>query len=459
MRPVLALLSLLTPLLAQGPYIAEGIRIGEVTEDSAIARFRLSQLAKQNPGKYEQEPKRSPAGMLPDSVDPWKLPGAVPAIAGRARLWVATRPDMKDGKPLEWVQLAADRDYSAQVAIEGLKSAKKYYVAVEVNAKPEAAQASFTTAAQAKQRAAVKFTAVTGLMYRDVDSDEGFGIFEAMRKAQPSFVVFTGDNVYYDNEPPRAVTQEIMRYHWQRMYALPRHLAMFAEVPQYWMKDDHDTLSDDCWPGSNPDFMAPMTFEDGRKMFLEQVPMGPKTYRTFRWGKGLQIWLLEARDYRSPNNAPDGPSKTILGAEQKAWLKKTVAESDADWKVILSPTPWIGPDRPKKADNYSNEAFAAEGAEMRAWAGAIKNLVVIAGDRHWQYHSVDANSGLNEFSAGPASDQHAGGSPGEDKSVQRFHREKGGYVSVEVTPTGQTSKLQVRLHDVTGNPVYQWPAQ
>lgn len=459
MRPLLPFLALLTPLLAQGPYVAEGIRVGEVTEDSAVARFRLSPMPKPNPGKPESEPPRSPAGMLPDSVDTWKLPGAVQGIAGRARLWVATRPDMKDGKPLEWLQVGPERDYSSQVAIEGLKSAKKYYLGVEVNAKPEAAQASFTTAPGAKQRAAVRFTAVTGLMYRDLDNDEGFGIFDAMKKAPPSFVVFTGDSVYYDNEPPRAVTQEIMRYHWQRMFVLPRHLALFAEAPQYWMKDDHDTLSDDCWPGSNPDFMAPMTFEDGRKMFLEQAPMGPKTYRTFRWGKGLQIWLLEGRDYRSPNSAPDGAGKTILGAEQKAWLKKTVGESDADWKVIISPTPWIGPDRTTKADSYANAAFATEGGEMRAWAGAIKNLVLITGDRHWQYHSVDAAGGMNEFSSGPASDQHAAGSPGEDKAVHRFHREKGGYVSVEVTPAGQTSKLSVRLHDTAGNPVYQWPAQ
>ena len=46
--------------------------------------------------------------------------------------------------------------------------------------------------------------------------------------------------------------------------------------------------------------------------------MGEQTYRTFRWGKDLQIWLVEGRDFRSPNNMPDGPDKTIWGAEQKA---------------------------------------------------------------------------------------------------------------------------------------------
>jgi alkaline phosphatase D len=254
------------------------------------------------------------------------------------------------------------------------------------------------------------------------------------------------------------VLPDIARYHWQRIYARPRHVELFSKVPQYWMKDDHDTLHDDCWPGSNPDFMLPMTFEEGRKLFLEQVPMSDKTYRTFRWGKGLQIWLIEARDYRSPNTMSDSLTKTILGVEQKNWLKKTLAESDADWRVIISPTPWVGPDRPQKADNHSNAAFAAEGKELRAWAAGVspKNVIVVTGDRHWQYHSVDPATGLSEFATGPASDAHAGGSPGEDKEYHRFHRVKGGYLSVEVTPAGNASRIAFRHHDVTGTVVYEW---
>ena len=456
----LSLLLLSSTLLAQGPYLTEGLRIGEVTDRSAIVRFRLSPLQSPNPGQYES-PKTSggPALMLPDDVDPWKLPGAVPGIVGRARLWVGTRQDLKDAKPGEWLQAEADKDYTLFVPLTGLRAARTYYLAVEINAKPEKAQASFTTAPESRQRAPVTFAAVTGLMYRDLDHPDGFQIFEAMRKTPPNFLVLTGDNVYYDNEPPRAVNAEIARYHWQRMFGRPRAVALFSVVPQYWMKDDHDVLSDDCWPGMDPDFMKPMTFAEGQKIFLEQVPMSEKTYRTFRWGKGLQIWLLEGRDFRSPNPDPDGPSKTILGAEQKAWLKRTVEESDADWKVIVSPTPWVGPDRSNKNDNYANEGFATEGKEMRAWAGQKKNLIVVCGDRHWQYHSVDPASGLHEFSTGPASDEHAGGSPGEDQTYHKFHRVKGGYASVSVQPAAAGSKLTVKFHDVNGAPVYEYSPQ
>src|SRR5262245_16243515 len=105
------------------------------------------------------------------------------------------------------------------------------------------------------------------------------------------------------------------RYHWQRMYSLPRLVAFHLRVPGYWEKDDHDTLSDDCWRGKGN--RGELTFEEGLRIFREQVPMGEKTYRTFRWGKDLQVWLTEGRDFRSPNTMKDGPEKTIWGAVQK----------------------------------------------------------------------------------------------------------------------------------------------
>jgi len=444
-------------LLAQGPYIAEGLRIGEVTDGSAAVRFRLSQQPSQNKGKYvppQYEGSRPPA--LPADQDPWLLPGAVPGLAGRARLWVATRPDLKDAKPGEWLQGDAKSDFVLKTQITGLRPSRTYYVGVEIHARPEKAIASFTTAPEPKRRAPVKFTAVTCLAYKSLDHDEGFEIFPSMEKLAPHFTVFTGDNVYYDNEPPRANTTEAARYHWQRLWAMPRPLSFLAKTPQYWMKDDHDTLCDDCWPGRDPDWMKPMTFAEGQRIFLEQTPITGNTYRTFRWGKALQIWLLEGRDYRSPNTDPDGPSKTILGAEQKAWLKKTVEESDADWRIIISPTPWIGPDRPQKADNYANQAFATEGKEMRAWAAQKKNVVIVCGDRHWQYHSIDPDTGLHEFGTGPASDRHAGGTPGEDKRYHRFHRVAGGFLSVTAEPSGSGSRLVLRHHDTKGAVVYEF---
>ena len=42
--------------------------------------------------------------------------------------------------------------------------------------------------------------------------------------------------------------------------------------------------------------MGAFTFDQGKAVFLEQVGMGERTYRTVRWGKDLQVWMVEGRD-------------------------------------------------------------------------------------------------------------------------------------------------------------------
>jgi alkaline phosphatase D len=182
------------------------------------------------------------------------------------------------------------------------------------------------------------------------------------------------------------------------------------------------------------------------------------SYRTFRWGRDLQIWLTDGRDFRSPNNAPDGPQKTIWGADQKAWFFRTVKASDATWKVLISPTPLVGPDRKNKNDNHSNAGFQHEGDEIRAWlkANVPDNFFIICGDRHWQYHSVHPQTGLHEFSVGAASDEHASGSPGHQPEYHHFHRVKGGFLSTTIKRTGPNSVILFQLRDVNGVVVYEW---
>jgi alkaline phosphatase D len=289
-------------------------------------------------------------------------------------------------------------------------------------------------------------------MFADIDHADGFQIFPAMQKLSPKFVVFTGDNVYYDSEHPRAVTADLARYHWQRMYSLPRHVDLLRHVASYWEKDDHDTHSDDSWPGMKP--MGKFTFAEGQQIYPQQVPLAGPLYRTFRWGKWLQIWLTDGRDFRSRNNLADGPDKTIWGREQKAWLKKTLLESDARWKVLVSPTPLVGPDRPAKNDNHSNAGFTHEGNEFRQWAKehVPNNFFTVCGDRHWQYHSVHPDTGLHEFACGAGSDQHASGTPGYNETYHRFHRVKGGFFSVTV----RDGQIAFRHHDVEGRVVHEW---
>jgi alkaline phosphatase D len=149
---------------------------------------------------------------------------------------------------------------------------------------------------------------------------------------------------------------------------------------------------------------------------------------------------------------PDGPEKTIWGEKQKEWFKKSVQASDATFRVLISPTPLVGPDRSNKDDNHANQGFTHEGDELRRFIAAQKNMVVCCGDRHWQYLSVDPKTGLREYSSGPASDKHAGGWK-QGNVIPEYHKYLnvvGGFLCGTVERTGDKPTLTFRWYGVSG---------
>jgi alkaline phosphatase D len=441
---------------------ADGVKIGEVTPTSAIIWTRVT-----------QQPTWNLSGSKPGGKTPDEVPAdaeishalhAAPGLAGRVRVRYSTEPDLKSAATTEWFAVSADDDFTHHFQLSDLQPATEYHFAVDTADAAEGGPqhapllGEFKTAPAADAAVPVRFCVLTCQAYKDTDHADGFEIYKSMLTPRPDFVVPNGDIVYYDSDVPFARTIALARYLWNRMYGFPRLIEFHRRVPSYWTKDDHDSYENDGWP-NGPEKLRPFNFAEGLQVNREQTPHGDKPYRTFRWGKRLQIWLTEGREWRSPNTTADGPDKTIWGAEQKKWFKESVAASDADWKVLVSPTPLVGPDRGNKHDNHANDNFRYEGNELRDFLRdqGVERMFIVCGDRHWQYHSVDPRTGLNEFSAGAASDAHAGGSPGLDKEFHRFHRVKGGYVSVDVSPEarGDGGTITFRHHDVRGDVVYE----
>jgi alkaline phosphatase D len=461
---------------AHGPYQATGIKIGEVTDSLAIIWTRLTLKAERNPadgpmvrivdaaqaGGAKQTDKaggkkqagKAKAAVYPPGVTVADIRDAAPGAAGEVR--VLYKPaDAAAWQETAWQAVDAERDYTRQFPLTGLKPKTPYQVKVESRGPGsgppgQTLDGEFHTAPVGGEPARVVFTVITGTAFPDKDRPDGYKIYPEMLKLAPDFFVHTGDIVYYD-----ALAKDISlaRYHWQRMYGLPTNVEFHRRVNSYFIKDDHDTWWNDCWPTMDDHgFMGTFTFVQGQAVFLEQVPMGPSTSRTVRWGKDLQVWMPEGRDFRGPNNMPDGPAKTIWGEKQKEWFKKSVQASDATFRVLISPTPLVGPDRTNKDDNLSNAGFTHEGDEMRRFIAAQKNMVVCCGDRHWQYVSVDPKTGLREYSCGPASDQHAGGWK-QDDFVPEYHKYLnviGGFLAGTVERVDGKPTLTFRHYDVSG---------
>ncbi len=127
-------------------------------------------------------------------------------------------------------------------------------------------------------------------------------------------------------------------------------------------------------------------------------------------------------------------------------------DTDATFRVLISPTPVVGPDRKNKNDNHANAGFTHEGDEVRAFLASQKNLYVVCGDRHWQYVSVDPKTGVREYACGPTSNKHAGGWKNEYRSpMHKYLNVQGGFLRVEVAQPDDKPQLSFRHYDVDGN--------
>ncbi len=83
-------------------------------------------------------------------------------------------------------------------------------------------------------------------------------------------------------------------------------------------------------------------------------------------------------------------------------------------------------------------------------------MYIVNGDRHWQYVSVDAETGLMEFGSGPVSDAHAQGWDEDDvRPEHKFLRLKGGFLGVKVEREGGAPTIAFTHYDVDGKAVHR----
>lgn len=459
-----------------GPFQATGIKIGEVSDTSAIIWTRLTAATKRvggdapipdtlyihpETGELVQDPRwpATPADWVPvveypDGATIENIEGAVPGSSGEARVRYRISGE-NDWRSSGWAVVDPEQDFTRQFSLSGLEASTDYELRVEarqIGGEPIGSVLSgrFRTAPPPDEPARVVFAATTGQAYPDQDAPGGgYKMYPAILELEPDFFVHTGDILYYDQW---AKTLELARWGWARMFSLPTNFEFHRVVPSYFMKDDHDTLSNDSWPSMVSEFMGEFTFAQGQAVFLEQVPMGASTYRTVRWGQDLQIWMVENRDFRSANTDPDGPEKTMWGAEQKAWFMNSVEASDATFRVLISPTPVLGPYNEGEIDNHTNrDGFYHEGEEIREFLASQDNMIVICGDRHYQYVIEDAETGLREYATGPVSDAHARGWRNDDvRPEHRYLNVVGGFVAVTAERRDGTPTLQVRHYNVDG---------
>jgi alkaline phosphatase D len=245
-------------------------------------------------------------------------------------------------------------DHTVTVRFDGLVPGTLYAYRVRFADTP-AREGHFRTAPAADAAAPVRIAFGGDVAGQNVcrDRERGLPIFAAIEAFSPDLFLALGDMIYADGtcgatglygnaqvpgDFPVAAELEDFRAHWRYLRADPgvSRLLARAAVSPIW--DDHE-VTNDFGPRQGGERIAP-----GLRAYLEYNP-GPereepgRLYRSERWGRHAELFVLDTRSHRSANAAPDGADKSMLGAAQERWLREALRGSDATWKLVVSSVP------------------------------------------------------------------------------------------------------------------------
>lgn len=388
---------------------------------------------------------------------------------------VEYRPETRGASSSASVPVARSGDFTGKLALSGLAPATRYHYQVRQGG--ESVNGGFVTAPAPGQARSVTFLwsgdLGGGRICRHVR--DGYPIFKAMARLKPDFFLFVGDTIYADlrcGGPDWVpgydfVATTLPEFHEKHRYNRS-DLAVqefFRATSVYAIWDDHEVKNDFAGP-SEP--LMPV----GRQAFLDYWPILPpsdepmRLYRKGRWGKLLEVFILDTRQYRSPDQDPDGPGKSMLGAAQRRWLVDAVSASGATWKVVVSSVPLSVPTgKPTARDSWSNAnllgfpeehgtGFAVERDAIleNLRDRKVKNLVWVAADVHHAEvirHRPWPGFTFYEFIAGPLA-----ASRGRPRPLDMTLNPSSLFGLGEIDNFGEVAidqrGLRVRILDVTG---------
>lgn len=349
---------------------------------------------------------------------------------GYVELEVARDPGFRRVVRRVRVPVSPSRDWTVARRITGkrfLKAGEDYWYRFETRTS-HSRVGHFRTRRPADSRQPVKvaffscqgweggyYTAHSGLADEDVD-----------------LVVSLGDYIYEETDDvgPRPDTtgvnrdgnaQTLAEYRQKyRFYRSDKNLRdvhaahAFVHIP-----DDHDIESgyhhpkgSDNGQGETQGFPRRVTFEQRkaaalRAMFEHQpitrfTPDRDRVFRSFELGRNAEVFLTDLHRYADGYPCRDGakagpiavgpcderfhPGRTMLGADQKRWLKRGLRGSRSTWKIWGSTLMMQGleyaPGLPYNLGQW--DGFAAERQEMMEFIlrERVRNVAVVSGDIH-----------------------------------------------------------------------------
>jgi alkaline phosphatase D len=250
-----------------------------------------------------------------------------------------------------------------------------------------------------------------------------FAAYRDMAQRDLDLVVHLGDYIYEKSWGSRLVRRHEVGIpttlpEFRERYALykldPDLQAAHAAFPWLSIWDDHevadDYANDRSYTTRDPKQFMKMR-EAAYQAYYEHMPMpvaarprGPfaTIYERYRFGDLLDVMLLDDRQYRSapacvgggrPATVPDcdersSEARTMLGAQQEAWLDRQIATAKSRWTIVAQQTLMAELERKSEGgQRYWMDGWDGYPNARRRLLDSIarhkpRNPVVIGGDRH-----------------------------------------------------------------------------
>ena len=434
---------------------------------------------------------------VPDGMSLWTRLAPKPdedgGGMGRASVpvvWrVATDELMRDIVVAGTAMAAPEWGHSVHAQAKGLESDRTYWYRFECGDVQTPVGRTRTAPAPDAMPARLRFAFASCQQY-----EQGyFGAYRHIVADDLDLVAFLGDYIYEKSWGTRHVrkhtggepyTLEDYRLRYALYKSDPDLQAAHRACPWIVTWDDHEVDND--YAGDEPeDGMERERFLARRaaayRAYYENMPLPARMrpagdvmtiYTRVDWGRLVRFHLLDDRQYRSHeacSKRPGGggsnvvdatacapladPARTMLGAEQEAWLDAGFAGANSAWNVIAQQTLMAqldrkaGPGKSVWTDGWDGYPAARRRLLEAVAARRPANPVVIGDDVHSHWVADlkpdfdDPNSpvvasefcGTSITSQGP-SQKFVEAALAENPHLKYGRGDKRGYVRVEITP-------------------------
>ncbi len=292
-------------------------------------------------------------------------------------LQVSAQPDFRDSRVFAPVSVvsAGNLNELAAYYLEGLQADTTYYYRWS-DRQNAGAFGKFKTMPDGAASFTFGFAAcaATGSEHK---------VFDVIRSHEPDFFIHTGD-LHYEDIRANNVDRFYRAYH-DVLVGSQRQNVFFRNLAVMYMWDDHDwgpNNSASNAPGRDAALASYRTVVPHFPLALGDDDPDDPVGQAFSAGR-VRFIMPDLRSRRTPNRAEDGPDKTMMGFDQRAWFKQELLAARDNYAliVLVSGVPWISPPGGHR-DSWASFQYERERISAFMVENEINNAMMIAGDAH-----------------------------------------------------------------------------